>query len=183
MAARKRKVKRPAVPWFDAVILSVDTAQVSGWCSMQHGRVLGSGEFDVLKYTASPQDLCKRVLTYAEDRSLPCVLVYERPFRGTAQGQYVGLWKSAWVASGGHKARMVGVYPATHRARVLGGKYASAKRDVVKAAEMQLAAAVTGKYVVGPDESAAVCIALWASHAGEVADKLPKRAAKRKDVA
>lgn len=175
MAARKKKPRRAPVPWFDAVILAIDTAQVSGWCSMQLGRVLGSGEFDVLAHPTSPADLCKRVLEYAGDRSLPCVLVYERPFRGTSQGQYVGLWKAAWVASGGRKQAMVGVYPATHRSRVLGGRYASAKREVVKHAEMQMATGVTGKHEVGPDEAAAVCIALWAAHAGEVVDRLPKR--------
>jgi hypothetical protein len=172
---RAKKPKRPPVPWLDAVIFAVDTAQVSGWCSMLHGVVLGHGEVDVLNQTDTPEYLCRRMVNYATDRSLPSVLVYERPFRGTSQGQYVGLWKAAWVAAGGRKAAMVGVYPATHRARVLGGKYASAKREVVKQAEIRLAAGVTGQRDVGPDEAAAVCIALWASHAGEVADKLPKR--------
>jgi hypothetical protein len=98
---------------------------------------------------------------------LPRVLVYERPFRGTNQGQWVGAWKAAWVREGGTERRVVGVYPSSWRARVLGKGAASAPREQVRAMETLMARKLADR-AVGPDEAAAICIGEWAARAGEL---------------
>lgn len=155
------------------VVLGVDTAQVSGWCQLANGLFVASGEFDVLKYPALLAVMCESALAVGRCNSLPAVLVYERPFMGTAQGQYIGAWKAAWAAAGGVRTRTLGVYPSQWRARVLGGGWARAGREQVREMEAHAAQLTAGR-VCQPDEAAAVLIAKWGSHAGEVLAKLPK---------
>lgn len=170
----KRRAPPSHVP-HECVVLAVDTAQVSGWCLNVQGIYVGSSEFDLLKHPSLLEEVCRNALELGRANHLPVVLVYERPFMGTAQGQYIGAWKTAWSAVGGVKTRTVGVYPATWRARVLG--MARAARETARRAEQQLAARIAGRPVL-PDEAPAVCIARWGSHAGEVLAKLPASARK-----
>jgi hypothetical protein len=104
---------------------------------------------------------------------VPSVLVYEKPFLGTAQGQYIGAWRAGWNATGGVRTRFVGVYPSQWRSRVLGKFYGGAKRDIARAHEQRVALTIAHR-AVGADEAPAICIAKWASHAGEVLAKLPE---------
>lgn len=157
----------------ECVVLGVDTAQRSGWCIMLRGIYVASGEFDLLRGPDSTQVVCARALDLGVRNSLPVVLVYEKPFAGTSQGQYVGAWKMAWSAAGGVKTRFVGVMTSQWRARVLGGTWAFAKRDDARRKEREVALRISGKPLVGGDEAPAICIARWASHAGEVLKKLP----------
>ena len=170
------KTQPAAVP-HGCVVLAVDTAQVSGWFVGARGAYVRSGEFDVLRYPQLVGEVCSIALELGKLNALPVVLVYEKPFLGTSQGQYIGAWKAAWAAAGGVKSRTVGVYPSQWRARVLAGGWARAPRDQVRRMEAQVAAQVAGR-IVEPDEAAAVCISEWAARAPEVLAKLPASARK-----
>lgn len=162
------------------VVLGIDTAQVSGWCINVRGHYVRSGELDMLKArhlyemvgAREDEQLVCDALALGRTNNMPVVLVYEKPFGGTGQGQYIGAWKAAWAAAGGVKTRFVGVYPAQWRARVLGSRYACAKREEARRVEREVAQRIAG-HTVGPDEAPAICIAKWGSHAGEVLKKLP----------
>lgn len=176
-STRKPRKARPAASYapHDAAVLAIDTAQCSGWAIYLHGDLVSRGEIDMLTPTglSEANDVCLLALSY----SAPGVLVFERPFRGTSQGGYIGAWRSAWVAAGGRKRAQIGVYPATWRARVLGSPCMT--REAARAAEQRRALKETLGMPVGPDEAAAVCIGLWAIRAGEVGAVLPKRPLKR----
>jgi hypothetical protein len=186
MAARKKKPRLPAsVTPHSCVILSVDTAQRSGWCVYVDGKYASSGEIDMLDPSLSTDQcglsgwstdrVCLHALwECAEYEGRPAVLVFERPFRGTTQGQWIGAWKQAWALNSGHKRRVCGVYPSSWRARVLGPGWARAGREQVRKMELAVAARIAGRDVK-PDEAAAICIGDWATKAGEVLALLPKR--------
>jgi hypothetical protein len=191
MAKRAKKPKLPAsVAPHECVVLAIDTAQRSGWAVYVCGELVSSGEVDVLDPSKSTDEcgvsgwdadrVCLHALwevAFSLDWDAPyseAVLVFERPFRGTTQGQWIGAWKAAWARLGGHKRRMVGVYPSSWRARVLGPGWSRALRDDVRRAERSLAQSIAGRYV-GPDEATAVLIGRWGVRAGETAAVLPKR--------
>lgn len=155
------------------VTLNVDTASRSGWCITVTGIYVSSGQHDMLHQAERTTAACDAAVELGRANKLPVVLVYEKPFRGTSQGQWIGAWKLAWRAAGGVQSRVVGVYPSQWRARVLGGRYASAPRDVVRPVEQRTAGLIAHREV-GGDEAAAICISRWATFAGEVAEKLPK---------
>ena len=174
-ASRPKPRPLPSMLPHECIVLAVDTAQVSGWCISVRGVYISSGEHDMLRHPQHAEGVCRAALEVARcnvGTHGTAILVYERPFEGTAQGQYIGAWKTAWAAAGGVKSRTLGVYPSTWRARVLGPGWARARRDDVRPFELQVAKRVTGR-VLGGDEAAAVCIAQWASRAGEVLAKLP----------
>lgn len=160
------------------IIVAVDTARISGWSIWLAGALLRSGERDMQRDPLAAVEVCADAMRVAEEHSLPAVLVYERPFRGTTQGQWIGSWKAGWAGVGGPQTRMVGVYPATWRAGVLGGGMHAAKREVVRAAEHRAASVLTRR-IVGGDEAAAILIGYWATMAPEVATKLPKARARK----
>lgn len=174
-----RHTPHRAVP-HRAVILAVDTAERSGWALWVQGSLHAWGEIDMMgRGGASAADVCADAKGLAADLAPDAVLVYERPFRGTTQGQWIGAWKAAWARELPTPHRMVGVYPATWRARVLGRGLHAAKREVVRPVEQSVATALADAAQpgdIGPDAAAAVCIGYWATHAPEVAKKLPKRA-------
>ena len=172
----KRRESRSLAP-LDCVVLAVDTAQVSGWCIMVRGLFVAASQGDLLRFPHMPETACITALELGRCNALPVVLVYERPFRGNTQGQYIGAWKTAWSAAGGVKSRTVGVYPPTWRARVLGPGWARAERDAARRFEAQVAQHLSAR-TCDPDEAAAVCIAKWGAHAGEVLKKLPASARK-----
>jgi len=109
--------------------------------------------------------------------------VFERPFRGTTQGQWIGAWKQAWVAQSGRKAAMVGVYPSSWRSRVLGR--GNLERNEARRLEAEVAAGVidrdgtrtaNGPFVrATADAAAAIAIGQFAIYAGEVGKVMPKR--------
>lgn len=195
MSKRTKKPKLPPSPTpHPAVILAVDTAQRSGWAVYVRGELVSYGEVDMLDPSKSSDQwgvsgwnadrVCLHALwevAFGLDWDAPytaAVLVFERPFRGTSQGQWIGAWKAAWAANGGHKRRMVGVFPSSWRARVLGPGWARAGRDKVRARELEMAAAIAGRRV-RPDEAAAVLIAEGASKSAEVGARLPKQRNRR----
>ena len=175
--ARTRKVRKPKpapsmVP-HAAVVMSVDTAELSGWAITVCGKLVAYGEIDMLENVKAAIAACAESVRFGADR-LPVVMVYEKPFGGTNQGAYVGAWKMAWRAAGGVAKRVVGVYPSTWRARVLGHGAVGAKREQVRAMEVRAASVIAGR-VTGPDESPAIMIGQWGARCGEVREKLPRR--------
>jgi len=176
----KRRRQPPAPEPYRAAILAVDTAEVSGWALWQCGELVGWGEIAMMDPRANPSALkqCCEVVEGAAALGIDAVLVYEQPFRGTNQGQWRGNWKAAWGVAGGSSRRVVGVYPATWRARVLGRGMHAARREVVRPVERAVATAIAGARPgdIGPDAAPAICIGAWAVRAPQVGAKLPKRA-------
>lgn len=179
MKRTKKPKPPPSVTPHECVVLAVDTAERSGWALYVRGNLEMFGEVDMLNvcrdYIPPWMSPCADARIYAESEGLPAVLVYERPFRGTTQGQWIGAWKAAWKMEGPARAKNVGVYPATWRARVLGS--GSLERSDARKREALIAAKLADE-IVRPDEAAAICIGQWAIRCGEVAAKLPKRKAR-----
>jgi hypothetical protein len=170
---KRKAILPPSYTPHPCVVLTSDCAKVSGWCIMLYGSYHSSGQVDCMRHHAAALEICARATALAKAHNCKAVLVFERPFRGTVQGGFSGHWRSAWRAAGGVKTREVGVYPASWRARVLGS--ARLKRDAAQEREVRVASLVAP--MVGQDECAAVCIALWAIRAGAIGKVLaPKKA-------
>lgn len=177
-AAPRKRAKKPKLPpsptaWA-CTILAVDPGERSGWAIWRDGRpLLWSECCDV--FTGGADDGVAHLLRFPG----PHIVVVERPFRtrfGTQVAVGAGdlIWRRA-AERAGLGRRIVRVYPATWRARVLGKGFASAKRDLVRVEERRVATAITGgMFALGADESPALCIGKWASYAGEVGAKLPR---------
>jgi Holliday junction resolvasome RuvABC endonuclease subunit len=117
----------------------------------------------------------------------PHVVVIERPFVAkfgqTTMGTADHIWRKR-VEEAGLKRRIVRVYPASWRARVLGKGWASASRELVRARENVVASAIAeidDSRKMHPDAAPAICIGKWACFAGEVLAVLPRlKSEKRK---
>lgn len=172
-AARRKARPAPSVVAHPCVVLAVDPGETSGWALLDRGRLVASGTCDV--FAAGPPTVVAAALALG----LPVVAVVERPFRVRWSNQTgIGTADRIWrhhLAVAGLGRRIVRVYPATWRARVLGPSWAVAKREAVREREGIVAAAELGRTGVHPDEAAAVCIGRWGAFAGEVREKLPKR--------
>jgi hypothetical protein len=178
---RKRKRRKPPsrpshVP-HECIVLAVDTAAQSGFCITMTGAYETSGTVSI-HTPGAVQRAVDEAHALALDHGYGTghvVLVLERPWGGNswtqqALGAARYAWQHAWERRFAKK-RVVRVYPATWRARVLGGPSLEAERSVARA--------ITRKRgVMTQDECAAVCIAKWASLAGEVAAVLPTIAKK-----
>jgi hypothetical protein len=179
---KKRKV-RPAPSYvpLQCVVLAVDCAQESGWAIWANGKLVACGHVNMHASELAGRSACEHAMLAARELGVGAVLVFERPFRGNTQGAWIGLWKNRWVAAGGAKRRMLGMYPATWRSRVLGPGWGSKKRALVRAKEQQVAAAFAREQGLSEelarhgDVAPALCIGKCAVHAGEVAKVLPKR--------
>ncbi len=174
-------------PW-QAAVIAVDPGRTSGWALSVQGDLRAAGEVPGLDL-ARVTEVCAAALAMAPE--LPAVLVIEKPFihprmsRANAAQTVAGIaaasevWRQVWTAAGGVKRRIVGVYPATWRAAVLGRGMGTARRDVARESEQRTAralAADAGLFAApGPDAAAAICIATWGARAGEVGKVLPKR--------
>jgi hypothetical protein len=160
----------------------VDTAQSSGWSIWVQGKPVACGHVDMLAGVDNGLSQCRDAISEAKAHDLPAILVFERPFRGNTQGQFIGCWKQKWIGAGGVKSRMTGVYPMTWRAAVLGKRWARAERDKVRAEEQRWARALAKANGLDPaiaghgDAAPGLGIGAWASYAGEVAAKLPVKA-------
>lgn len=185
---KKRKAKLP--PSYDpheCVVLAVDCAEISGWSLWFCGELQGYGYTDMMAGIRNGFSACLDAVDLAKSKKCRSVLVFERPFRGTSQGQWIGAWKQRWVAAGGVRSRMLGVYPASWRARVLGRGWGSAKREAVRLKEQETAHGIAHMHgynnVLKPglemarhgDVAPAICIGQWAVFAGEVAKLIASR--------
>lgn len=140
------------------VLLAVDTAKRSGWCLLQNGKYVDSGECDA--FGSAPRELCARAIAL----NPKAVLILEKPFGGnlatlTGLGAARGCWLSAWRSATGRKttARVRSVLPQTWRSELFG---TSAGFPLQEQLTAQL---VTGQTNIHPDRAAAICIARWAA--------------------
>lgn len=183
-AKRKRSKARVfdgvAKPW-PCVVLAVDTATRSGWAIRDHGKLVWSGEVDTL----DAGELLAVVKLAGSRKSVPCVLVLERPFFGGRNPLTIGMslggarerWLLAWEHCGERRdKRVVSVTPAVWRSRVLGRGTGSLPREKVRPIEMRAARLMCGgDYEPGEDEAPAICISKWAAHAPEIGAALTGR--------
>jgi hypothetical protein len=142
------------------VLLAVDTAKSSGWCLLQGGKYVDSGQCDA--FGSVPRELCARAVAL----NPKAVLVLEKPFGGnlatlTGLGAARGCWLSAWRSATGRKTdvRVVSVLPQVWRSQLFGATASFALQEKLTA---QL---VSRKTDIGADEAAASCIARWAMRA------------------
>lgn len=136
-------------------ILAVDTAATSGWCITDgSGKFHASGECNA--FGAEVADVCKLILSFDPKAQL----MLEKPSHGNrsqlvGMGAARGAWIAAWTQAGGKKPK--DVFPATWRSELFGDTAKNPTRERLTA---QL---FSKKKETGPDEAAAVSIALWAS--------------------
>lgn len=195
MKRRPRPKPPPSITPHRCVVVAVDPGERCGWSIWIVGRLAAFGELQGYDYDAARAviDRAHRNADLPTEPPLPVVLVIERPFAAnltTAAGMGAarGVWLAAWQGAAGAQKRVVLVYPATWRAKVLPRGCASMRRELVQPIEQQcarqLVAGAIGSAVcnvesladVGPDSAPAVLIGQWASKAGEVAKRLPRRA-------
>lgn len=162
-----------------AVVLAVDTAKRSGWAVRVGAKLYASGECDTRDEAELDAIVRDAVFEHGMGVSLP-VLVLERAW-GTRTNTLLALgaarerWEAAWRRVGMPASRIVHVYPARWRARVLGGGAHAMPREQVRPLELAAARNEVGPGVdVGPDEAAAILISKWAAWAPEVGKCLPK---------
>jgi hypothetical protein len=162
--SRSRPVPAPK-PW-EAVIVTVDAARVSGWAIGVRGSVVESGE---------------RAVELGKLHSLPVVIVLEFMWGGRVNAT-VGCaiacdrWRAAWRAVGQARTRMGRCQPKQWRGPVLGTCWAHAKREEVRPVEQSMARGIVGREDVGEDEAPAICMQHWAARAPLVGKLIGKRA-------
>src|SRR3954471_7074082 len=151
--AKRRAAAASAIP-HECVVLAVDTAELSGWCVITgKDEFLAFGEADTLDGHAL-RYIVRWAASHAERRGLPLVLVLEAAWGGPAW-VLIGLgaarerWHAAARDEGFPKSRIVAVQPSEWRARVLGKRWATARREVVRPHEQAIAAATVGQPVRG----------------------------------
>lgn len=180
---KKKKAKKakqpPSIRPWKCVVLAVDTATRSGWSIAVCGKYDRSGEVHT-RDVAELGRVVGEAQQLAANLEVPLVLVLEKPFGGHAitvatLGEARGTWKSAWRSAGLSDGKVTMVMPQTWRASVLGPGINRAGREIIRARELQLAAAIAER-VVGPDEAPAVLIARWASHSAIVGKLIGLRA-------
>jgi hypothetical protein len=195
----KLRVKlAPSVQPWRVVVLGVDVAKRSGWAIMHAGLLLESGEANKDR-GAELLRVCGVALMHAEKRSVPCVLVLERPpnrvHPGRQASTLIGLgaarqaWEMAWRTQGGVCRRVVHVLPVTWRSALgirdqskTGGLTVAEHERERARVHIQKRARAAGQVVpewsaivVGADEAPGICIAEWGSRAGEVGAVLPEK--------
>ena len=197
LAPRRRRPKAPQRPDsitpHRCVVLAVDSGKQGGWSIWAEGRLVQFGELAGYDYD-SVLAVVRAATQLAELGGLPCVLVLEQPATYRAGGKRSfttilglgasrGVWRAAWQGARESERRIVDAPIATWRSRVLGRGSTRLTRDEVRPLEQHAARGLVivtlgpaHALKVGPDSAPAVCIGKWASHAGQVAKKLPKGA-------
>lgn len=188
---RRARARKPVPPdsWkpHACVLLPIDPARVSGYGILHSGKLLVSG--------ASSDDLVFRHVVEqakaeAVERGLPLIVVAEtwtagrdgRDARMRIQ-TVLGLgaawqrWASALSEVGIPKSRILRVNMMSWRAKVLGGPMARTTAEW-KALACRFVRARFGLETVTDDEAEALCIGVWASHAGRVGAAI-RRAGRR----
>jgi hypothetical protein len=179
-AMTRKKVTAPSPkPWLCA-LLSIDTADNSGFALYVQGELKEFGEVQT-KRADLVLEIVSRAKELADAAGLPLVLVLEKAWGGKLRvvlglGAARERWMGAWRAAKCVQSKVVQVTPSVWRAPVLGSYYASKVPDraEIRRAEQTMAAGLVGAEV-GPDAAPAILIGRWASHAPEVGDALGKR--------
>ncbi len=185
VARAKKKPKKPKPPAsltaHACTVLAIDPGETSGWAIWSKGILRGYGTCDV--FGDSPAALIRHVLSRYEHQGPHCAVI-ERPFlvrfgTQTNIGTADRIWRKR-LEEAGLARRIVRVYPASWRARVLGKSWASASRDLVRAREQVVAGGIAETTLIHPDAAAAVCIGRWGSFAGEVGAVLPRSTSRKR---
>jgi hypothetical protein len=177
--SRTRPVPAPK-PW-EAVVVTVDAARMSGWAIGVRGKIVGSGEHDTERHPHLSAGVCEAAVTLGKVHNLPVVMVLEFMWGGRVNAT-VGCsiacerWRAAWRAAGQARGRMGRVQPKQWRGPVLGTCWAHAKRDEVRPVEQSMARGIVGRENVGEDEAPAICMQHWAARAALVGRLIGKRA-------
>lgn len=164
------------------VILAFDQAIRSGWCSTRLGFYVDSGEISESAgpdYEVGLEVIMRRAYAAGMVDAVPCVIVFEKPFSRSVEGiatqirvkrRILAVWRRVAVGNGG---KVVQVPVPTWRSRILG----EIKGPNLRFLESETANIFSGQptAVLGPDQNAAICIAKWATNAGEVAKVIPQR--------
>jgi len=178
----KRKPPPPSFRPWRAVVLALDAAESSGWAIWSCGKLACSGEVRSIYADEGVREVVRVVeqaKAFAAQLRVPWVAILEASWGGhmsvgtsAASGYWIFALRNAQLP----RARIGEVYPARWRARVLPKGMHSAKRDVVRACEIEFASRVVGGRDVGSDEAPAILIGKWGTQAGEVGAMLPKNA-------
>jgi hypothetical protein len=177
---RSRPVPAPK-PW-EAVIVPVDAARMSGWAIGARGDLLESGEHDTERFPELTLGVIERAVAWGEHYDLPVVMVLEFMWGGRVNAT-VGCaiacdrWRAAWRACGQARGRMGRVQPKQWRGPVLGTQWAHAQRDEVRPVEQRVACSIARRTNIGQDEAPAICMHYWASRAPMVGLLIGKVAA------
>jgi hypothetical protein len=164
----KSRPRARVTPW-PCVILAVDTATRSGWSLWRHGRLVDSGEVDVLDDGAA-RGVVSRARGAAASGD-PVVLVLERPWSQKNFGPAKAIWGRAWDDLAPVKSHRLQVYPQTWR----GALFGKVKKGMARDYEWARAVMLTNNQQMGHDEAAAICIGSWACYAGQLGEVLPRR--------
>lgn len=179
---RKPREKKPPLPRLDTIIqcilLTLDTANTTGWCIRACGAIIDHGEHKL--YTDDGMQKTKMVCYKLEQlehtTGMSIVVVSERSWGGVlglGRTTAFGYWLHALRGIGIPMKRIIEVYPSTWRAVALPHGMANAKRDVVRPVEMQTALSMVAPGAqIGSDEAPAICMGVWGEKAGEVANAL-----------
>lgn len=168
--ARANRIKEPqAMTAWPCIILAIDPGARSGWAICDGGHRVRSGQC-----RASKNKIVQQALRIARCSALPLVVAMEKwagdfPTSATAigLGAAAGGWLEACEANGVRKSMIVRVFPRTWQAATVGGK--QYKRDAMnRRVKLWSRLHFALPEDPGADEAAALCIAAWASHAGEL---------------
>lgn len=163
------------------VLLSLDIASTTGWCIYTGSVVLAHGTVRPQREEAQVASIVAQALTIVKERKLPLVVVRETWGRGGRLSPVVleslgvswGAWKAA-LRRAKHPARLVvKVHCASWTSAILslGWAVTTEQRQAASIARVKAQFGLS----VSHDEAAAICMALWAQHAGEVAQSLAPR--------
>lgn len=177
---KRKKKKREPLPRLDApvqcILLSLDTANVTGWAIRVCGLIESHGQHklytdDGMKSTDAVLDKLQQLRSAT---GLPIAVVSERSWGGyMGQGATMGFgyWVRALRSINVPMKRFHEVYPASWRAVILPG-FHDAERSIVRAEEQRKACEMVGALKLGGDEAPAILIGEWGAYAGEIAQRL-----------
>lgn len=189
---RRRKPRLPTYPTpLPCALLAVDPGYVSGWAIMRAGHLLDFGEVDAFDPEALSV-VVRQALRAAHEAGVPLVMVREEWGTGGARGlaQWGGLFaaRKVWDATlerlrDTHDQvatpKTMGAHISTWRSRVLGTSRVSkaeAKRlALVQARRRFPTQTCSGLADENHNAAEAICIGVYAQHAGELGKLLPKR--------
>ena len=165
----KAKSKRAVLPQLETpnpcVVLGLDVANKSGWAIGVNGKIVGSGEHQLLSFRGARETthVVERALRASNAFLLPVVAIFERPWggrMGLGATKAEGYWQHALLAALIPTRRMGNVYPSQWRAVELNGLSPRARREEIRPVEQARAREVVGREV-GEDEAPAILITQW----------------------
>lgn len=177
---RRQKPRPPPSAWPHAcVVLAIDPGAVSGWAILRVGELeryglaedAGARGHAVAEAMRIARDRCHVLIVVAEKWSAGGERTDRRMTHVTWMGlsKQWGKWEVALELAGHPMRRVVRVYPQTWHASILGGRRVNTKVQAISYVGRRFGRTVAS------DEADAICIGLWASQAGEVAQVLPRR--------